>query len=574
MPYSGIDDPDLPQNIQDMSDHKRKVFVGAFNNVMENCKDDDPKKCEQRAFAIATSAAQDADKGIGEKQRDGYIFALPFRNHAGLMGLQQQIASLLPDGSTLVPPAEFHITLVYVADGGEVTVPEGMVGLVEDLQLEVDYVESFTTPKDGVAVVARLERSDKLNFLQSALYFAAVQSGVSISPFSIPANFRPHITLAYGPEDTNIWHNLGDPLLLGSSQVTRMVDGQPDELVKSLKAAEQGDSGGLLRWLRKQIGGILAEREEPLQAFKVLEDGTFIALYTNAFKDREGEYFTTDGIKADIDHMNTSGMYPELWFWHLPGTKHGQVTGATTVGRFAMAWGKLDDTPLGEAFKAYYERTQVEMSHGFLYNASKKVGPVFHDWHTFEITTIPAAQQQAANGYTFFAVKSTEDTRWMAKQPTNKQVDGLIEAVGEERANQILQAALEKSKELEGAVDFKQKEAEEGGDEEVTLKMIGQQIAALTESLKAMKPMKDEETDDEDMAEDDEEDKSLEATLKAALAPLSARLDKLEGSQQTMQGLNIGQLLQDELRQGQSDRVQDGPLDPLVKMLTGEGSNA
>ena len=60
MPYSGPDDPELPENIKKLSANKRKAFVHAFNSVMEHGGK------EESAFAIGNAAANKASESLEE----------------------------------------------------------------------------------------------------------------------------------------------------------------------------------------------------------------------------------------------------------------------------------------------------------------------------------------------------------------------------------------------------------------------------------------------------------------------------------------------------------------------------
>lgn len=60
MPYTGIDDPNLPDHVQKLPKKKRKAWVGAFNSSYEKCIADggDSDKCEGRSFRIANGVVK------------------------------------------------------------------------------------------------------------------------------------------------------------------------------------------------------------------------------------------------------------------------------------------------------------------------------------------------------------------------------------------------------------------------------------------------------------------------------------------------------------------------------------
>ena len=74
MPYTGKDDPDLPSNVQDMTDDERAKWVATWNSVYSSCISDDGSKadCEEKAFSIANgSAKKDEEKSRLQDFLDG-----------------------------------------------------------------------------------------------------------------------------------------------------------------------------------------------------------------------------------------------------------------------------------------------------------------------------------------------------------------------------------------------------------------------------------------------------------------------------------------------------------------------
>lgn len=154
--------------------------------------------------------------------------------------------------------------------------------------------------------------------------------------------------------------------------------------------------------------GIAAKlkRDEPEQAsgIKVYGDRWF-AWWSNAYEDREKEFFPAKAIDAYIRRVDMGIVpYPELWVWHVPGSKHGQADWLGRIGNFAVASGTFDDTAAGRHAKAAYARRgqRYQMSHGFFYDVNRKKDGSYHQFNTFELTTIPAKAKAAANSFTDF----------------------------------------------------------------------------------------------------------------------------------------------------------------------------
>lgn len=78
MPYSGANDPDLPDYVQEQDEDVRAYWVEVFNGVFEGC-DDDADQCERIAIATANERTQDEfdiefqkSDSIGEVMRGDY----------------------------------------------------------------------------------------------------------------------------------------------------------------------------------------------------------------------------------------------------------------------------------------------------------------------------------------------------------------------------------------------------------------------------------------------------------------------------------------------------------------------
>jgi hypothetical protein len=167
----------------------------------------------------------------------------------------------------------------------------------------------------------------------------------------------------------------------------------------------------------------------------------WLAWWTNSFEDREKEFFPAKAIDAYIARVDMGIVpYPELWAWHTPGTKHGQADYLARIGNFALASGTFDDNAAGSAAKAAYQRKgqRYQMSHGFFYEPARKQGGVYHQFNTFELTTIPAKAQAAANSFT--------DFQGVEPMLTPEKKAHLEELFGKETAEQIIAQTEAKDK--------------------------------------------------------------------------------------------------------------------------------
>jgi len=114
------------------------------------------------------------------------------------------------------------------------------------------------------------------------------------------------------------------------------------------------------------------------------------------------------------------------------------------VGKLAVAVGEFYDTPTAEAFKAYYRKNKMELSHGFIYDAAQKRNGVFWNYHTYEISTLPPGK--AANPYTAFDVKEQS-----MPQMNADQFKALSEVLGIDAALQVVQDGTAREKALQAA---------------------------------------------------------------------------------------------------------------------------
>jgi cation transport regulator ChaB len=203
--------------------------------------------------------------------------------------------------------------------------------------------------------------------------------------------------------------------------------------------------------------------------FKTLNDNLWVAWYTNSYKDRDREWFHHGAIEKDIEGQWFSEKFPELWFFHIESTKHGEAIWTGVMGKFAVAIGKFDDTPLAETFKEFYKKNKMSLSHGFKFNPDLFIENVYYDFETFEISTLPPTA--ASNIFTSFTLEKGEK---MSKELNPVQMDALLKVFedDEEMAQKLIDAAEQKTRLLdENNVESKQVEDEE--EEEIEEKEEG-----------------------------------------------------------------------------------------------------
>jgi hypothetical protein len=221
-------------------------------------------------------------------------------------------------------------------------------------------------------------------------------------------------------------------------------------------------------------------------AFKALDGQTWWFQWTtNAFKDREGEIFTTQSISNFVDRKENDDIKGEFWFWHTPGSKFGTVRLQAIVGRFLAQAGPFDDTAVGRAFKEFFSAHPHShptiapegwgTSHGYSYKSTDRAVDGVYNWFDIrESTVLPG--RFASNPY-------SPMPQILGGTKMNKQQRDAFAAVGgEDFVDLITNIGKESTKKLEGEVDFKETSSDAGQDE----KASGNYVARIKEIAKGI----------------------------------------------------------------------------------------
>ncbi len=205
----------------------------------------------------------------------------------------------------------------------------------------------------------------------------------------------------------------------------------------------------ILAWLKQTFG---KKADEPLDGsgFKSLDDTHWVAYYTNSFEDKTGQIFSEKSSDQYIGWLDKGAIpLPELWYWHVPGTKHGTAQWVDRVDHINVAVGTYEG-PLAEFFRKEYGTKPHKVSHTYGYPKQSLQDGVYHSYFTIEISPLPAGKE--ANEYTTF----TE----VKEMPITDEKKAKLEAIlGKEMATQVLGDAEKMSKDLEAlGIKFKQAE--------------------------------------------------------------------------------------------------------------------
>lgn len=117
------------------------------------------------------------------------------------------LQSGVPD-ARWVPPENFHVTLCFAGEvqGGTMRDLEDELGDIAGppFAVAIAGVEQFSSSKQPRALVARVEKSDRLDWLQQKVSTVARNCGIELER----RKFRPHVTLGRFPNNTETGHHL------------------------------------------------------------------------------------------------------------------------------------------------------------------------------------------------------------------------------------------------------------------------------------------------------------------------------------------------------------------------------
>ncbi|MFW6031147.1 MAG: hypothetical protein ACOC9T_01030 [Myxococcota bacterium] len=288
------------------------------------------------------------------------------------------------------------------------------------------------------------------------------------------------------PESPSTWKLRladGSPGNVTVQQVARAITAlQPSGFRGQRVQIPSDDRAEVIRRIQRAIGrtdGNDDQKEnlrDRLDAVKSLQDASFVvtsgsfssfkdrageqrwlAVFTNKYRDRDGEIFPDEAHKAFVDSWTKEQPAIELRLWHVPGTAIGYAdTVAYDDHGFVIASGTYTKDALDRGtvsrLEEYAKQVALGCSHGYHYPRDGLKGGVYAGgYETFEVSILP--MEWASNPLTAFTVVE-EDTA----MPLNPAQRPFLEAVLTEPQLKALEQeiipAMAKKAEEEG-VDFK-----------------------------------------------------------------------------------------------------------------------
>lgn len=473
-----------------------------------------------------------------------------------------EVVKALKDGGLQLDwsdPEDYHVTLVGFYCDEEPVIQYPAFG--QGYGLIASQLSVFNNEGESSLHLA-VDADETLRDYQAMLAGLVRWNGYELSEYSNPEAWTPHITLGTSSTPLESLPILLEPVIVPTGAVALSVDAleeDEDFEILEVKASfvERFISAfNSLVWRNK---GVDFERES---GFKLIGSNRWIAWYTNAYQDRDGEWFSEKSIEADIARMNKMKEFPELWFWHIPGTRMGQADAAVKVGRFAVATGTFDETPYAQAMKRYLKKhgRKYTLSHGFTFPRAALVDGVYHQHATFEIS--PLLANKASNPLTLFY--AMEEGSKMSNQIDPVAIETMREALKGSNitVEQILAAGLGATKQADDETGHNYKGSTEMNED---IKAMGEKIDSLTKAVSALVELQTKAATpppEETEGEEEEEMKpkpavksaeelrfeALEAEIKTLRAENAAKAS-------SVQGANIQAAFADYMMQGQQQKA-------------------
>lgn len=208
-----------------------------------------------------------------------------------------------------------------------------------------------------------------------------------------------------------------------------------------------------------------ASGSKMFHGIKQLGSDYFLTWTTNAFKDREQETFTTQSIDDYLKHREKSGDTEEPYdFWHIDGTEFATVQWQGGVGRQLVEIGKYDDTPMGRAFKDFFDRYPNGhpviapygwgCSHEYAYSPQDREDGVYEWFDKRKSTVLPL--HEAANPFTLAEFGLGAKNMELSQHQKNA-ISIIADEIGRpDLVDEIERVGIERTSKLEkGGFEFK-----------------------------------------------------------------------------------------------------------------------
>lgn len=261
----------------------------------------------------------------------------------------------------------------------------------------------------------------------------------------------------------NIWSDDDMEVSAKAAAVKQLADELEGEIGR-IETGQRSSEGGWAQRLREKFlpGTKRAEPEPAPQAEPQLgfagagsmtlfrdKSGAYryIAVASNNRFDKDGECFPAKAHEEFCAWANASKQLPELWLWHVPGSRIGKAdtTAFDADTGFRVTLGTIDKG-MEHVAEALTKMSGLAMSHGYTYEVSDLVDGIYEHYRTFEESVLPSAKVAANIGTTFMALRQ-EGKHMLPKE----QREFFVQAMGEDGTRGVEETLGTMQKDLDAA---------------------------------------------------------------------------------------------------------------------------
>lgn len=442
MPFSGPDDADLPASVKKLPVQKRRQFVAVFNSVFSKCRQGGGtvKFCEGRAFPQAHGAVKEMT--MEEKQEE------QTEEKCGPVMIVEEApkpfggAVTIAEAQSYEATQEAHIEAsdlwrMYDSVVGNIREDEGMLEDAKVVAMKT-VLDDVGTLLQGIKVGQRSWLGKVVEFLSpgdKAVWTAAFINNLPDSSFAyvepggkkddqgktVPRSNR-HFPFKNAGGKVDLPH-------LRNALARAPQSPFGDKAMPKLKAAAK--VAGIGEFAKKE--NLAFGQRGTFRAFKDLAGAwRWFSVTTNKYKDREKEIFSDASHRDYVAFVDREKAYPELWLWHVPGSRIGVADFVDYADGFVVHSGTFDDDDIAQGF-AEGGCEGLAVSHGFKYHDGDEEDGVYEWYRTFEVSVLPA--ERAANVWTHFQTESSSKEDKMGLSDEKRAF--LVGRIGEEATKSI-----------------------------------------------------------------------------------------------------------------------------------------
>ena len=183
---------DAPEEDDSLTDEVGRLSGNVPESVPEPDNEDMIDEAEEKAAKMHDPVPSNGRLSEGE----AYV-SLPFGENEALRSLYDELVSAHPEIDWQVPDL-YHITLVYCNDVDD-KILEQIIEEIRpvELSLRTTAFGILINPEGNYVIHLMVERNEQLVEFQRQVYNRFAERDLDMSEFSLPADWYPHITLAF-----------------------------------------------------------------------------------------------------------------------------------------------------------------------------------------------------------------------------------------------------------------------------------------------------------------------------------------------------------------------------------------